>query len=251
MHIALLSFGFKYGFAEADYVLDLRFLPNPYWDEKLRPFPGTDARVASYVLDHADTTEFLAFVQALLIFVCTACAKTGRKELRIALGCTGGRHRSVAISEHLATWLGQKGYEVTCQHRDMLRDTNEQPPISLKPCQSAVHPILEAPMKELLKNIMYAGLGAAFLTKEKFEELQEELTEKGKMSQEEGKQFVDELRLKSERAREQLDLWVSSRVEERVRQLNLATRDEIADLQRKIDELHALLNRDSSGPSGQ
>jgi polyhydroxyalkanoate synthesis regulator phasin len=106
-------------------------------------------------------------------------------------------------------------------------------------------------MKELLKNIMYAGLGAAFLTKEKFEELQKELTEKGKMSQEEGKQFVDELRLKSERAREQLDLWVSSRVEERVRQLNLATRDEIADLQRKIDELHALLNRDSSGPSGQ
>ena len=89
--------------------------------------------------------------------------------------------------------------------------------------------------------------GAAFLTKEKLEEMQKELIEKGKMSQEEGKQFVDELRLKSEKAREQLDLWISSRVEERVRQLNLATHDEIADLQRKIDELHVLINKDSSG----
>ncbi len=98
-------------------------------------------------------------------------------------------------------------------------------------------------MKELLKNIMYAGLGAAFLTKEKFEELQKELIEKGKMSQEEGRQFVDELRLKSEKTREQLDNWINSRVEERVRQLNLATRDDIADLQRKIDTLHAHLDK--------
>ena len=101
-------------------------------------------------------------------------------------------------------------------------------------------------MKELFKNIMYAGLGAAFITKEKLEELQKELIEKGKMSQEEGKQFVDELRLKSEKAREQLDGWITSRVEERVRQLNLATRDEITELQRKIDELQSLLNKDRS-----
>lgn len=101
-------------------------------------------------------------------------------------------------------------------------------------------------MKEVLKNIMYAGLGAAFITKEKLEELQKELIEKGKMSQEEGKQFVDELRLKSEKAREQLDGWITSRVEERVHQLNLATRDEIAELQRKIDELQSLINKDKS-----
>ena len=101
-------------------------------------------------------------------------------------------------------------------------------------------------MKELFKNIMYAGLGAAFITKEKLEELQKELIEKGKMSQEEGKQFVDELRLKSEKAREQLDGWVTSRVEERVRQLNLATRDEVVELQRKIDELQSLVSKDKS-----
>ena len=101
-------------------------------------------------------------------------------------------------------------------------------------------------MKELLKNIMYAGLGAAFLTKEKLEEMQKELIEKGKMSQEEGKQFVDELRLKSEKAREQLDGWITSRVEERVRQLNLATRDEVVELQRKIDELQSLVSKDKS-----
>ncbi len=101
-------------------------------------------------------------------------------------------------------------------------------------------------MKELFKNIMYAGLGAAFITKEKLEELQKELIEKGKMSQEEGKQFVDELRLKSEKAREQLDGWITSRVEERVRQLNLATRDEVVELQRKIDELQSLVSKDRS-----
>ncbi len=101
-------------------------------------------------------------------------------------------------------------------------------------------------MKELFKNIMYAGLGAAFITKEKLEELQKELIEKGKMSQEEGKQFVDELRLKSEKAREQLDGWITSRVEERVRQLNLATRDEVVELQRKIDELQSLVSKDKS-----
>ena len=101
-------------------------------------------------------------------------------------------------------------------------------------------------MKELFKNIMYAGLGAAFITKEKLEELQKELIEKGKMSQEEGEQFVDELRLKSEKAREQLDGWITSRVEERVRQLNLATRDEVVELQRKIDELQSLVSKDRS-----
>ena len=101
-------------------------------------------------------------------------------------------------------------------------------------------------MKELFKNIMYAGLGAAFITKEKLEEVQKELIEKGKMSQEEGKQFVDELRLKSEKAREQLDGWITSRVEERVRQLNLATRDEVVELQRKIDELQSLVSKDKS-----
>lgn len=124
MHITLFSFGFKYGHAEADYVFDLRFLPNPYWDPALRPYPGTDARVASYVLDHPETIEFLALVQALLTFVCAALKEGTRQELRIALGCTGGRHRSVGISEHLAAWLRQEGYQVLCTHRDIGREAD-------------------------------------------------------------------------------------------------------------------------------
>lgn len=98
-------------------------------------------------------------------------------------------------------------------------------------------------MKELLKNVVYAGLGAAFLTKEKVEELTKDLIEKGKMSQEDGKQFVEDLLRKSEKAKDQLDLWINKRVEERINQLNLATKDEVAELQRKIEELQVALNR--------
>ena len=98
-------------------------------------------------------------------------------------------------------------------------------------------------MKELLQNIMYAGIGAVTLTKEKLEELQDELIEKGKMSRDEGKQFVDELKSKSEKAKEQLDQWIARRVEDQVKQLNLASRDEIAELQKKVDELRTLLEK--------
>ena len=98
-------------------------------------------------------------------------------------------------------------------------------------------------MKELLKSVVYAGIGAAFLTKEKIEEVKADLIEKGKMSQEEGKQFVDELLRKSEKAKDQLDLWINKRVEDRINHLNLATKDEIAELQRKIEELQVVISR--------
>ena len=98
-------------------------------------------------------------------------------------------------------------------------------------------------MKEMLKNVVYAGIGAAFLTKEKIEELKGDLIEKGKMSQEEGKQFVEDLLRKSEKAKDQLDLWITKQVEDRIMQLNLATKDEIAELQRKIEELQVVTNR--------
>ena len=100
-------------------------------------------------------------------------------------------------------------------------------------------------MKEMLKNALYVGLGAAFLTKEKIEELKADLIEKGKMSQEEGKQFVDDLLRKSEKAKDQLDLWINKRVEERIAQFDLAPRDELADLRRKVEELQVALNRES------
>jgi polyhydroxyalkanoate synthesis regulator phasin len=100
-------------------------------------------------------------------------------------------------------------------------------------------------MKEMLKNILYAGIGAAFLTKEKVEELKNELIEKGKMSQEEGRQFVDELLRKSEKAKDQLELWINKRVEDRIDQFNLATKDEVAELRRKVEELQVALNKDT------
>ena len=98
-------------------------------------------------------------------------------------------------------------------------------------------------MKETLKNIFYAGIGAAFLTKDKIEELKGDLIEKGKLSQEEGRQFVDDLMRRSEKAKDQLNLWINKQVEDRVNQLNLATKDEIAELRRKIEELQVALNQ--------
>ena len=92
-------------------------------------------------------------------------------------------------------------------------------------------------MKEMLKNIVYTGLGAAFLTKDKIEELKNELLEKGRLSQDEGKQFVDELANRSEKAKEQLNLWIEKKVAERIDHLNLATKDEIAALRAVIADL--------------
>lgn len=99
-------------------------------------------------------------------------------------------------------------------------------------------------MKEMLKNVLLVGIGAAFLTKEKIEELQKELIEKGKMTQDEGKQFIDELMKKAEMTKDQLELWVNRRVEDRLKQLNLVTKDEIKELERKIEELQVALNKE-------
>ena len=99
-------------------------------------------------------------------------------------------------------------------------------------------------MKETLKNILYTGIGIAFLTKDKIEELKADLVEKGRISQEEGRQFGDDLLRRSEKARDQLDLRINKRVEERIEQFNLATRDELADLRRQVEELQVALNRD-------
>ncbi len=98
-------------------------------------------------------------------------------------------------------------------------------------------------MKDLLKSMLYTGIGMAFLTKEKVEDLRQDLIEKGKMTQEEGRQFVDDLLRKSEKAKDELNLWINKRVEERVTQLNLATKDDLADLQRQVSELQVALNQ--------
>ncbi len=98
-------------------------------------------------------------------------------------------------------------------------------------------------MIDLIKDVLYTGVGAAFLTKEKVEELKKELVEKGNLSKEEGKQFVDDLLGKSEKAKDELELWINKRVEEQVKRLNLATSDEVAELRRKVEELQVAINK--------
>ena len=100
-------------------------------------------------------------------------------------------------------------------------------------------------MIDLLKNVVYAGIGAAFLTRDKIEEVRGELVNKGKLTKDEGKEFVDDLIKRSESARDQLELWLTRQVEDRVNQLNLATTDEVADLRRQIEELQVVINKES------
>ncbi len=119
MQITLFSFGFKHGHPQADLVWDVRFLPNPYWDAELRPHTGLDARVAGYALDNAAGAEFFALLEPLLGFLVAQYTAGGRENLTLAVGCTGGKHRSVAVVEHLRAFLAQNGREAQVFHRDV------------------------------------------------------------------------------------------------------------------------------------
>ncbi len=119
MHISMVSFGFKNGLPrDADVVFDVRFLPNPHWNPELRPKTGTDPDVAAFVLDNPDTTGFLERVMGLLLFLAPRYRAEGKSYLTIAVGCTGGRHRSVAIADELSGRLAQHRVEVSVFHRD-------------------------------------------------------------------------------------------------------------------------------------
>jgi UPF0042 nucleotide-binding protein len=123
--VTLLSFGFKHGLpAEADIVLDVRFLPNPYFVESLSAATGEEAAVAAFVLDNADAREFLDKTLAFLNFVLPRAEREGKAYLTIAVGCTGGRHRSVAVVQELAKGL-PKRHPLTVRHRDLGRGRNE------------------------------------------------------------------------------------------------------------------------------
>lgn len=119
----VLSFGFKYGIPiDADMVADARFLPNPYWDEELRPLTGRDPRVATDVLGREGATEFLDGFENLIRIVSEGYVREGKRYVTVAVGCTGGKHRSVAIAEALATRLTAAGIDATCIHRDLGRE---------------------------------------------------------------------------------------------------------------------------------
>ncbi|MDH3200090.1 MAG: RNase adapter RapZ [Myxococcales bacterium] len=121
MVIRLVSFGFKYGIpTHADLVFDLRFLPNPHFVDALRPQTGMDPEVASYVLEAPETHELLLHLGPLLDYVLPRYAQEGKAYLTIALGCTGGRHRSVALAEELGRRLKNE-HEVVVSHRDVER----------------------------------------------------------------------------------------------------------------------------------
>lgn len=121
MVVRLLSFGFKYGVpVDADLVFDLRFLPNPHFVDALRPKTGMDAEVSDYVMNAPETQKLLGHLRSLLDYVLPHYAREGKAYLTIALGCTGGRHRSVAMAEELGHQLGDH-HEVVVSHRDAQR----------------------------------------------------------------------------------------------------------------------------------
>ena len=120
IRVNVLSFGYKYGVPrEADLVFDMRFLPNPYFDAALRPLSGKDKAVADYVLHSPGAQEFFQKLRDLLFFMLPLMESEGRYRVSIAIGCTGGRHRSVAVAEELTQALRQADYTATVEHRHL------------------------------------------------------------------------------------------------------------------------------------
>ncbi|ABP55538.1 RNase adapter RapZ [Salinispora tropica] len=123
LRVTVVSFGFKYGVPpDADFVCDARFLPNPYWVPELREHTGQVEAVSSYVLGQAGAEDFVATYADLLNATTAGFEREGKRYVTAAVGCTGGKHRSVAIAEELAARLRQTGLAATAQHRDLGRE---------------------------------------------------------------------------------------------------------------------------------
>ncbi|MDO4316284.1 MAG: RNase adapter RapZ [Oscillospiraceae bacterium] len=122
MVVSVTSFGFKYGLPmEADLVFDVRFMPNPFYMEELRAQTGLDKAVADYVFGFQQTRDFLKRLEDLLAFTLPLYAEEGKTSLAVAVGCTGGHHRSVAVTHALAEFIRRQGYQTAENHRDMSR----------------------------------------------------------------------------------------------------------------------------------
>jgi UPF0042 nucleotide-binding protein len=123
LRVTVLSFGFKYGLPpDADFVLDARFLPNPYWVPELREQTGMEAAVSRYVLGQHGATTFVETYARLINATAPGFEREGKRYLTVAVGCTGGKHRSVAIAEELASRLRQVRLSANAQHRDLGRE---------------------------------------------------------------------------------------------------------------------------------
>jgi len=122
MRVSIRSFGFKHGTPrDADLLLDVRFLPNPYWVPELRDLRGTDDAVAEYVLQDENAKEFVDRIDDLLTFLVPRFEAEGKSYLSVGIGCTGGHHRSVAIAEELGRRLAQHDIKAAVRHRDINR----------------------------------------------------------------------------------------------------------------------------------
>lgn len=118
----MFSFGFKYGIPiDADLVFDVRFLPNPHYIEEMRPKTGLDDEVSSYVLKWIETQTFIKKLEDMLVFLLPHYQREGKSQVVIAIGCTGGKHRSVTIAEHLHKRFADE-YTTRVSHRDMNKD---------------------------------------------------------------------------------------------------------------------------------
>jgi UPF0042 nucleotide-binding protein len=123
LRLTIVSFGFKYGLPmDADLVADMRFLPNPYWQPELKDLTGIDGPVSDFVMSHMDAQNFLKSYVEMLQLVIPGYLREGKKFATVAIGCTGGQHRSVAIAENLAARLAIDGLEVQVMHRDRGRE---------------------------------------------------------------------------------------------------------------------------------
>lgn len=123
LKVTVISFGFKYGIpVDADFVADMRFLPNPHWIPELRPSTGRDREVVDYVMAQPGATQFLDAYVPVLEGVADGYLREGKRFMRIAVGCTGGKHRSVAMAEEIARRLAESGYDVRTSHRDLGRE---------------------------------------------------------------------------------------------------------------------------------
>jgi UPF0042 nucleotide-binding protein len=123
LKVTVVSFGFKYGIpVDADYVADMRFLPNPHWVPELRPLTGRDEGVSDYVLGQTGARDFLDQYLPVLETAATGYLTEGKRFLTVAIGCTGGKHRSVAMTEEITTRLRKSGYDASAAHRDLGRE---------------------------------------------------------------------------------------------------------------------------------
>ena len=123
MSVTVISFGFKYGIPlEADLVFDVRFLPNPYYITELRHHTGLEDCVRDFIFGYQQTRDFVKLLERMVGFLLPLYVTEGKSALVIAVGCTGGHHRSVAIARSLANFIRQKGYSAAEDHRDMTRE---------------------------------------------------------------------------------------------------------------------------------